>query len=457
MQGVGSGFSRGSGPHPVWAFVRRAVLLAAGAALALPTGVSAPAWAQQAVSESVQGRPRPEYDPLGFRLDDALNVLSQIATGKPDGTGSSGFADALGSFFVNTRMEFVTELDDNIFREANNEVSDTILKFRPSADIRSDWANHGLILSLGADIGRYVSNGREDYEDLNASLTGRVDVDEGQFARLTAGWSRNHEPRSTRTTDTGGVPTVYRETSLTGEYTRDIGQIFSRTTLSWSALDYDDVGTTNHDDRDRWTYELRQRLGHDLDEGSQIFVEGALSQRDFRFDVDDNGRKQGSRIMEGLVGLTWDASGVTFAEIAVGYMSENFREPAYKDQSGPSFRGRVLWNVTGLVTLSGTVGRQSNASAQVGASSELETTYALGLDWEALYNLIVTTEGKLTFVETQGLNKEDETQFLALRARWLMTDYWRLTGALEHEVREASEASSEFASTRLIFTLSHEL
>lgn len=457
MQGLTVRLPRGPDIRLIFARVRTAALLAAATALLVPAFVPLPAGAQQARSESVDGRVRPEYDPLGLRLDDALTIMSRIVTGDRRSRLHPDTVDALSSFLLKTRMDFVVEQDDNIFREPNNEVSDTVFKFRPRVDVNSDWSNHALNLSLDADFGRYASNESEDYNDFKASVGGKVDIDEGDVLNVAAEWSLDHEPRDSRDDVDGPEPTKFRKTSVSATYNHDAGEIFSRTTLSWSYIDFDDTGNVNNDDRDRWTYDAKQRFGHDIDEGSQAFVEGTFSYRDYRLKFDDNGREQGSYVAEGLAGMTWDASGVTFAEVAAGYLFQDFKDPTLRNESSFSFRGRVLWNVTGLVTFGANFGREAKETSRAGASSELESTYGVTLDWEALYNLIVTAEGRLTQVETRGLNEEEDTHFVALRTRWLIDDHWRLTGAVEHEVRESTAADDEFSSTRFVLTLTERL
>jgi hypothetical protein len=194
-----------------------------------------------------------------------------------------------------------------------------------------------------------------------------------------------------------------------------------------------------------------------VDEGSQLFVEGALHRRDFIASVDDNGFRQGSTGGEALVGLTWDTSGITFVEFGIGYLWEHYKEAAYSDTTGPSFNTRAVWNPTGLLTLSASAKRQVSSTAQVNASSILSTLYSLKLDWEARYNLIVSAEAGLTQEDTQGTNRSDDTTKMALRSRWLIDQHWTLNGSVQRTQRKSSVVNGGFKDTVFLINLTERL
>jgi len=413
--------------------------------------------AQQATAESVTGRPRPEYDALGLQFDETMTIASRVVTWNRRSDLTPPATDTLSSFRFDSHLELDTEYDDNIFRTENAVVSDVVYRFRPSIKVASDWANHALSLSLGGAFGRYQEYGNEDYNDLNATLAGKLDIDEGDVTNFSLSWNRSHEDRDAIDDVDGPKPTISRTTALSVTHNHDRGEIFSRTTLSITNIDFDDSGDVNNDDRDRWVYEARQRFGHDIDEGSQVFVEGGLSFRDYRLKFDDNGREQGSYVGEGLVGLTWDVSGVTFAEIAGGLLRQSFNDPSRGNESNFSFRGRLVWNATGLLTVTGTAGREAKETSVAGGGGELKSNFGLLLDWEARYNLILSAEAGLSLSTIKSIRREDETRDLALRARWLIDNNWRLGATIAHRVRDSNTANESYDNTRFMLTLTEDL
>lgn len=443
--------------------VSRAAVSLAGVALVGALGFigglpwASGAWAQQATAESVTGRPRPEYDALGLQFDETMTIMSRVATWNRKSELTPAASDTLGSFRFDSKLELDTEYDDNIFRTERSAASDIIYRFRPQIRIGSDWANHGLSLTLGGAFGRYHEYGNEDYNDLDAKLEGKLDIDEGDVTNFSLSWNRNHEERDAIDDVDGPKPTISRTAALSVTHNHDRGEIFSRTTLSIQNIDFDDSGDVNNDDRDRWVYEARQRFGHDIDEGSQVFVEGGLSFRDYRLKLDDNGRELGSYVTEGLVGLTWDVSGVTFAEVAGGLLRQSFNDPGQGNETSFSFRGRLVWNATGLVTVTGTASREAKETTIAGGGGELKSNFGLLVDWEARYNLILSAEAGLTLSTIKSIRREDETRDLALHARWLLDNNWRLGAKIAHRVRDSNTVDESYDNTRFLLTLTEEL
>ena len=105
--------------------------------------------------------------------------------------------------------ELEESYDDNIFRSNTGEVSDYITKFRPSLKLTSDWANHALNFNLGAEIARNALHGSEDYEDFNAGVDGKIDIDEGDTINLGASAQRGHDQRGSLNDTGAATPTKY--------------------------------------------------------------------------------------------------------------------------------------------------------------------------------------------------------------------------------------------------------
>src|SRR5262245_49078282 len=92
------------------------------AALAL-AGVLLPgaaAWGQDAIGESVLGRPRPGYDPLGIDLFAGPNDPGSPFVLYPSVTVTGGW-------------------DDNVFRDEDNKKDDFFVVVSPSLVLQSDW------------------------------------------------------------------------------------------------------------------------------------------------------------------------------------------------------------------------------------------------------------------------------------------------------------------------------
>ncbi len=407
------------------------------------------ALAQQALDESVQGRPRPEYDPHGMRLDQALGAL---------GLGfSERTEDRLGSFTLQPRAELQLVQDDNLFRKSSGKVSDTILVFRPSAAIRSEWVNHELRFNLGAILGRHRSNTRENYLDLSAGLGGRLDIREQETLDLDLSWSRNHEERDSPDDEGQPDPTVFQVTGLQARHVREGGVLFTHTTLNAAYSAYEHAGSVNNADRDRWKLDGRFRLGWEADEGTRLFGEVALERKIYNRTLDRSGRRQGSRGVEALLGLTWDFSGITFLEFGAGILHQTFRESTFPDITGAAFRGKAVWNPTGLTTVTLGVDRTVEETTQANISGKLKTSYTAGLDWEARYNVIVSPSAAYATEDFRGGTRRDERLDLDLRLRWLIHENFYAQAQASRAHKTSNETGTGFLNHRLFLTMGVQL
>src|SRR5437868_8411375 len=102
------------------------------ASLSLLAGV---AHAQTAREDSVNYRPRPDFDPEGLYIDDIFDAVGRVVGAIPrdrkrDPSGSG--------VLVMPRLQLGSYYDTNVLRTPNNHRSDVVQTARASLDITSD-------------------------------------------------------------------------------------------------------------------------------------------------------------------------------------------------------------------------------------------------------------------------------------------------------------------------------
>ncbi len=366
---------------------------------------SCPAPAQTALEDSIRKRPRPEFDPIG------------IVVGPAD------------SFLLFPKFELGTEFTDNLFSVEDGESADFATIFKPSVGIKSDWDNHALEVSGKAEHTRYYDNIDENSLDYGLSVKGRLDALEKSNLNASLSFDRKHQDRGDPDDIAGGI----FETELTefqvatlalgGEYNEDA--ILLRLDVKVDRSVFDDAGTTNNGDRDRVEVETRGRVGYEWVPGSTAFVEAAVDIREFFDEIDDNGFKRSSRGYEILLGNTLDLSGVTFVELGVGFVRQNFPDqvagtPNLGPTQGISFKGSLVWNPTDLLTVTGKLRREVRETTIAGASSAFTSTFELGVDYGMLENLIFGAKSKFRIESFDGIDQEDKVVEVKLDAEYLI-------------------------------------
>jgi hypothetical protein len=361
------------------------------------------AFAQMAKEESVVGRPRPEYEPLGIELDEILGRAGLL-----DKKAVEEKRSPFASFIVRPAVELDVRYESNIFRtsrEVATPKSDEIAHLRPAIAIASDWNNHAATLAVSGDIARHLHYQSEDFEDFRSLLGGRLDATSDLAINLDGRYEKLHEPRGTPDDLGPTAPIVNQHMAGLFGGTRYMADLLllhfkGETKQLW----FQGGDFTTHL-RDRRESVVALRTGWELSPGTIAFVEPSYNMRVFDTKVDSGGLLQGSKGYRVLVGATWDVTGVTFIEAGVGWFRQEFDEPLFEPSSGPAFEGKMIWNPDPLMTISATLSRRTEETSAIGASSSLVTQAILGFDYELLDNLIFTS--RLDFAHSQFTGQTD--------------------------------------------------
>ncbi|MFQ5958834.1 MAG: outer membrane beta-barrel protein, partial [Alphaproteobacteria bacterium] len=345
------------------------------------------------------------------------------------------------SFLLYPKLKVEVEHTDNLFKTENNEVSDQILLLSPSFDIRSNWESHALILRGLATQALHNETTVENWIDYRLELDGRFEVlDTGRLAGFLS-VKRGHEDRGSPDDPALVEPAVFHvgTLKLSGAYKADV--ILLQLNLTTRRPDFRD---SENDDRDRIEFEARGRAGYEWVPGSTAFIEGALDVRDFDEEIDDSGFMRSSDGFEVLAGNTLDLSGVTFAELGVGYREQRFDDPRLDTAAGFSFSGSLIWNATDLLTITGHLRRIVRETTVPGASSALTSAFSLTADYELLDNLILDAQVDFELEEFEGIGRDDELLRFGLGGRYLIGTNLYAGARYRFEDRTSDEVGDSF-------------
>ncbi len=244
----------------------------------------------------------------------------------------------------------------------------------PALSVASDWANHGAHAAVSGDIGRHVVHPSEDYVNFRFDAGGNIDVTDALAVRGDAGYFRQQVARGTPDNQGGTAfpPLVADTVNL-----RSDARYLADAILLQGKFNRDDIAYSGGDpataaDGDRVETQVAVRTGYEFSPGTTVFIEPSYNTRDYARRVDFSGLRQGSSGYEVRAGLSWDVSGATFAEFGAGYLNQSFDEPSFEAISGYSADGKLIWNPTGLVTVTATLSRRIDETTQIGVSGILD-------------------------------------------------------------------------------------
>ena len=402
--------------------------------------------------ESVDARSRPEFLPQGMELDRLLSPLGIVSEETLDRRDS-----ALSSFIVLPRVETDIVHDSNIFR-SSNATSDQITVVRPRVEVRSDWASHALSFVFDSEIGRHRKNSIEDYEDFGGSLNGSLELLDNTKFSASLGLKRSHSQRG-EIFDPGNAdgPTISYESSVQLGVEHKIEPLSLRLTYSGKGYDFENTATTDNGDLNRVDGLVALRAALEIDEGTSLFVEPSYNWKTHDRTVDAAGLLQDNNGFEFLAGVIWDYSSITYLEFAAGYLRQTYDDPALATIQGPSVSARVIWNPAELWTVTLNSRRTIQETATAGQSGVLVTSADVKIDYEFLYNTIVSVSASYADEETKGTSQTDTRTRYGLRIRHLFNEYFYAQFETSLTDLSSTVAADEFDAMTSFFRLGVQL
>lgn len=388
--------------------------------MALP--VSSIAQDQLLPGETVRDRPRPELD----------------ATGIP-----------VGSFRLLTSLDVGGMYDSNIYALPEDEIKDWIARVSPRLEMKSDWVRHALEMNADAEVVRFRDRSSEDVENYGLFARLTLEVTAHNRLRFSGRTARDHVDR-TSPDDVGGfVPTPIDRRLVVGEYAY-AGTRRLRLGLRGAveSLDYSDVpgpdGVVNNDDRDRTEDEIDLRLGFEINDGLEAAFVARSDTRDYDLEPSDLRLNRTSDGNFFGIGLNGTLNKVLFADVVLGRTSRDYKEPILLDVDATWYDGRIVWNPTGLTSVTLRATRDIRETIVQTASAYIATSFQLRVDHELRRNLLLYAVASTGNNDFQGLDRNDDLRGVALGTQYMVNRNFWVEAELTSRAREANQPEWAF-------------
>ncbi|MGE0152926.1 MAG: outer membrane beta-barrel protein [Reyranellaceae bacterium] len=381
--------------------------------------------------ETVMGRPRPDYDPLGVRL---------------------------GGFLLYPAFAVRQLFTSNVYATDSGTVSDFITVAEPSLDLRSNWNNHSLSFHADAAIGRYWDETSENYNDFNVSTAGRLDVTSMTQVFAGAGYRYLHEERSSPDDAGGREPTRYSIASAGLGVQQRFNRLVFRVDGNFDRYKYRDTpavggGDIDQSDRDRNETTLRLRGGYEFTPLRELYFLASVNRRNYDDARDNAGFDRDSRGFELAAGLRYDLSGVTFLDFYLGYSQQNYEDGSLKTARGPSGGLSLIWNVTRLTTVTGKVSREIEETTLTNASSYFSTKAELRVDHELLRNAILSGFAAYQRDNYKGIDRDDNGYLLGVSGRYLFDRHFSAEAGYTFRARNSNAPNTDYNENLIMLRL----
>ncbi len=409
------------------------------------SAVSGPAAAQLAGKESVQGRPRLDFQSYGLSLD----MLTR--PGDTSDTARLG-----GSFDLFPRVTVDAGHDSNILRTTDDEIGSGFAEVKGLAALRSNWSNHEALLIVGVDDRRVAEKSRENTTDFSLGAAGRFDLDEDLFARGFAQARRGHIPRGDDA-DPGAAfePLTYNQYLAGAVYDdRRNDRLFSRLVGEVLHRDYNATDGVSRDSLDRTSLNLRGLVGVSTGGEYDLFVSPSLLREIF---VEEVSEDQDSTRFTLSVGAARDVTGISAFTGRVGVSHRIFDEDSRSSQTDFVASGALLWNLTPVMTFTAGAEIENQQSDDPTAGTKLTNAFNAGLDYDPFEQLIFNAYVSYANEDYQQIERQDDDYVVGLRATYLFNEFLFAGLSFEHEVSDSTVASRDFEASTVAFRLGMKL
>jgi hypothetical protein len=342
----------------------------------------------------------------------------------------------------------------------------------PELKVRSDWERH----QLNADIkGNYFAysetfgfnaNGTPtgtpnslDRPSLDARVNGRVDVNSrSRFdieGRLIVGTDNPGSPNIQ-----AGLARLPITTTVGGTfgYTQSFNrfELTAKTTVDrsvWQASTLTDGETSSNDDRNFDQYGGAFRAAYDLKPGIKPFVEVGTDTRVHDLQFDRNGEDRDSNGVNAKVGTTFEFSRKLTGEVAVGYLTRQYKDPALNNIGGTTFDASLVYTMTSLTTVTATAKSTVNEVILPGVSGDLSRDFGLQIDHAFRRWLIGTAKLGYGVDDYVGLNRLDQRLYASIALTYKLTRELQAKAEVRRDWLVSSVPGIDYAANQFLLGL----
>ncbi len=360
-----------------------------------------------------------------------------------------------GNFIIRPQITLEDTYDNNIYRSKNNTKSDMIFQAKPILAVDSNWKNHALNLKLGSDIGRYMNKSSENYEDVLAEASGRLDITRNNYLSGSTSYLHNHADRGIPTDTSSVSPITYNQ------YNNRVSATHAATRLSGTLggevrkTDYEDNRTVGGAFINESIYNYKQyvtdfQLGYELSKGYQLYARPSANR--ITYDSTVMATNHDSKGYTFDVGTTFD-TGKLKGDWYVGLLKQEYDGPAFKSASTWDYGGAVYWQATGLtgVTLGGLRSVQQTNLAD--SPYVLASFLRLNVQHQLLRDAILTGEITYRNNDYAEINRTDSVTEVVIGGRYYLNDYVATKLNLDYLKQNSNAVGGSYNDSRVTFGL----
>lgn len=287
---------------------------------------------------------------------------------------------SVGSFILYPTLDLRAGYDTNVYAQpAGQQTSSAYEAIRPSLDLRSDWNNHMLDIGVYGVFGFYNSASNQNYQNFGITSSGRLDIQRDWYLSGSAAFTRTTEALGTPDVALATSPTVVWALPLSLSMYQRFNRLFYQATVGVTGYRYEDFSqlsttTLAAASRNRNEFGETLRVGYELFEGTDLWVQGGLNQRSYLQYINAANQARDSTGWAVSGGATVDLGGVSKLEGFVGYTQQTYLNPL-QSTGAVTFGLGGVWNGYQPLVVRPFIIRSINETAFTNYQDYVSTTF----------------------------------------------------------------------------------
>lgn len=347
-----------------------------------------------------------------------------------------------GGFVLFPRVRITAAYDDNVRAQpsgfTNGPRGDAAVMVEPSIRAVSDWTRHQLGASALVNVTRFARLDTESTETYALRGEGRYDA--GDEVRLYgfAGYRRDIERRTAPGALRNSVrPATFRTAAAGAQLTWQGNRLRLAASGSAARVEYEDVRTFDgvlfsSRELDRTRYQAGLRADYAITADLAVLVSGTASKIDFNPPAAAITPDRSARRAELLAGISFEFTDLLRGEMAIGYITQDFRSDAIRGFSGLGGRAQVTYFPTRLTTVTLDAARTLEEAGNPLAPSFRRTRIGLRADHELFRYVLLSAFADHEDNRFQLPLRSERRWHAGLAGQYLVDRHVALFGRYDH-------------------------
>ena len=368
-----------------------------------------------------------------------------------------------GAFIIRPGIDEQMGYNNNVVGGINNSKGSSYTSSGGTIAINSDYSRNNFGLTAGIDDTRYWDVPRMTHTDYNAAFGGGLDIGRGVLNGSVSYLSANEEPYDIGANGSQLIqlnkPLNFTDTDFRTSYSTTLGRFTVTPNVDYQLLrfahgDFTGVPIGSENSFNQSLRDTNTLQGGVI--GRYEFSEGrsAVLVLNGNYDHYIRGTNENAGIVDStgataLTGLDYEVSGALTVRALVGYQQRFFNGNKYGNRGAPIGEGDVIWNPTGLTTVTASYARTIEDATTDTVTGYTYDRLGLIVDHELFRNILIQANGRYETANYQGSNLQQTNYGGGVGTTYLINRNLQL--ALSHQFLEHDSTGGQFGQHIVTF------